>query len=106
MDLIREFVQKKHATIGFSLLEALHAARVTVVGGEGAFSEEALNALRIQVALWSDLTIVVWNLHRIYQEKFTRLTITKVNGRKAMNPNVEEADLKFNSRKSTDLYLR
>ena len=46
MELIREFVQKKHATIGFSLLEALHAARVTVVGGEGAFSEEALNVLR------------------------------------------------------------
>ena len=46
LDAIRPFIKKHHPTIGFSLSEAALAARVTVVGGVQAFSEDALDALR------------------------------------------------------------
>lgn len=43
---IEPLLQDAHPTIGFSLAEARHAERVTVVGGEGAVSSEALDMLR------------------------------------------------------------
>ncbi len=46
LEVIKPFVRKYQPTIGFSLAEAALAAQVTVVGGEGQFSEEALNTLR------------------------------------------------------------
>jgi hypothetical protein len=42
---IQPLLQDGHPTIGFSLAEARLAARVTVVGGEGAVSAEALTML-------------------------------------------------------------
>lgn len=44
--LIEPMLSASHPTIGFSLAEAQHAARVTVVGGEGAVSVDALEMLR------------------------------------------------------------
>jgi hypothetical protein len=46
LDLIRPLMQETHPTIGFSLVEARLARRVTVVGGEQAFSPETLSMLR------------------------------------------------------------
>jgi hypothetical protein len=46
LEVIRPYVAKYHPTIGFSLAEAAHAARVTVVGGQHSFSEEKLDELR------------------------------------------------------------
>lgn len=46
LEVIRPFVTKYHPTIGFSLAEAVHAARVTVVGGQHAFSDVSLEELR------------------------------------------------------------
>jgi len=46
MDLIQPIIQDSHPTIGFSLSEARLAEKVTVVGGEGAVSDEALALLR------------------------------------------------------------
>jgi hypothetical protein len=46
LEVIRPFVAKYHPTIGFSLTEATHAARVTVVGGQNTFPEEKLEMLR------------------------------------------------------------
>ncbi len=43
---IEPLLQDAHPTIGFSLAEARHAERVTVVGGAGAVSGEALAMLR------------------------------------------------------------
>jgi hypothetical protein len=43
---IQPLLQDGHPTIGFSLAEARLAARVTVVGGEGAVSAEALTMLQ------------------------------------------------------------
>ena len=43
---MQPLVQGGHATIGFSLTEARLARRVTVVGGLGAVSAEALAMLR------------------------------------------------------------
>lgn len=43
---IAPLLEKSHPTVGFSLEEASQAARVTVVGGSGAFSPEALEFLR------------------------------------------------------------
>jgi hypothetical protein len=43
---IQPLLQDGHPTIGFSLAEARLAARVTVVGGEGAVSTEALTMLQ------------------------------------------------------------
>lgn len=46
LDVIRPFVLRHHPTVGFSLAEAMLAQRVTVVGGEGAFSDAELEKLR------------------------------------------------------------
>jgi hypothetical protein len=46
LEVIQPFLQESHPTVGFSLAEARLAARVTVVGGNGAISAEALNMLR------------------------------------------------------------
>jgi len=46
IDLIQPLIQDTHPTIGFSLSEARLAEKVTVVGGEGAISDEALGLLR------------------------------------------------------------
>jgi hypothetical protein len=44
--LVEPLLQESHPAIGFSLAEARLARRVTVVGAEGAVSEEALGMLR------------------------------------------------------------
>lgn len=44
--LLEPLLQDSHPTIGFSLAEARLARRVTVIGGEGAISLEALSMLR------------------------------------------------------------
>ncbi len=46
LDVIRPFVKKYHPTIGFSLEEAAHAWRVTVIGGLPTFSDEKIAELR------------------------------------------------------------
>ncbi len=46
LELIQPLLQETHPTVGFSLEEARLAARVTVVGGSGAVSAEALEMLR------------------------------------------------------------
>ncbi len=46
LDAIRPYVLRHHPTVGFSLREAMLANRVTVVGGEDAFSETELEQLR------------------------------------------------------------
>ena len=46
LDIIRPFIKKYQPTVGFSLDEAKNAKRVTVIGGEQAFSEASLNQLR------------------------------------------------------------
>jgi hypothetical protein len=46
LSLIQPLLQRSHPTIGFSLVEARLARRVTVVGGPGAISAEALSMLR------------------------------------------------------------
>jgi hypothetical protein len=46
MVAIQPLLQDSHPTVGFSLAEARLAKRVTVVGGEGAISMEALEMLR------------------------------------------------------------
>ena len=46
LDIIRPFIKKHQPTVGFSLDEAQNAKRVTVIGGEGTFSEASLNKLR------------------------------------------------------------
>lgn len=43
---IAPLLEQSHPTVGFSLEEASLAARVTVVGGSGAFSSQALEFLR------------------------------------------------------------
>jgi hypothetical protein len=45
LDLIQPLIQHSHPTIGFSLSEARLAQKVTVVGGEGALSEDAVKML-------------------------------------------------------------
>ena len=45
LDAIRPFIKKYRPTVGFCIEEAAHAHRVTVVGGEHAFPEEALEKL-------------------------------------------------------------
>jgi len=51
LDIIRPIIKKYQPTVGFSLDEALYAKRVTVIGGEEAFSESSLNKLRAAGAL-------------------------------------------------------
>ena len=46
LSLIQPLMEESHPTVGFSLAEARLATRVTVVGGEGAISPEALDMLR------------------------------------------------------------
>jgi len=46
LEIIRPFVKKHHPTIGFSIDEAEHASRVTVIGGPQAFTDEAIDKLR------------------------------------------------------------
>ncbi len=46
LDIIRPYVKKYQPTIGFSLIEAELANRVTVIGGPDQFSDESLNHLR------------------------------------------------------------
>jgi hypothetical protein len=46
LDIIRPFVKRHQPTIGFSLDEAEHASRVTVIGGPQAFPDAALDHLR------------------------------------------------------------
>lgn len=46
LDIIRPFIKKHQPTIGFSLEEAALAARVTVVGGPQAFTDEDIEKLR------------------------------------------------------------
>ncbi len=46
LEVIQPLLQESHPTVGFSLTEARLAARVTVVGGNGAISAEALDMLR------------------------------------------------------------
>lgn len=46
LEVIRGFVKKHRPTVGFSLVEAGHAKRITVLGGEEQFSEDDLNQLR------------------------------------------------------------
>ncbi len=46
LDIVRPFIEKNHPTVGFSIMEACLAARVTVVGGVQAFPEETLEVLR------------------------------------------------------------
>ncbi|RPI35049.1 MAG: hypothetical protein EHM70_00905 [Chloroflexota bacterium] len=46
LDVIRPFVKKYQPTVGFSLEEAAHAQRVTVIGGTQSFPEADLQSLR------------------------------------------------------------
>ncbi len=46
LDAIKPFVRKYQPTIGFSIIEAALAGRITVIGGEQAFPEDALTSLR------------------------------------------------------------
>ncbi len=46
LEVIQPLLQESHPTVGFSLTEARLAGRVTVVGGDGAISAEALDMLR------------------------------------------------------------
>lgn len=46
IDVIKPFIRKYQPTIGFSIMEASYAKRVTVLGGEQLFPEEILNELR------------------------------------------------------------
>jgi len=46
LDAVRPFIKEFHPTIGFSLDEASHAVRVTVVGGVQAYSDQDLQPLR------------------------------------------------------------
>lgn len=48
LEVIKPFLHKHHPTIGFSLEEAAMAEKVTVIGGEQSFSEDALINLRNQ----------------------------------------------------------
>jgi hypothetical protein len=45
-ELISPLLRDSHPTVGFSLNEASRAERVTVVGGPGVFTDEALALLR------------------------------------------------------------
>jgi hypothetical protein len=46
LDIIRPIIKKYQPTVGFSLEEARNARKVTVLGGEHAFTEASLNQLR------------------------------------------------------------
>lgn len=46
LEIVRGFVKKNQPTVGFSLAEAIHAKRVTVIGGTGSFSSTDVDNLR------------------------------------------------------------
>ncbi len=46
LEVTRPFIQKYHPTIGFSIQEAALAKKVTIIGGEQTFPDDALSALR------------------------------------------------------------
>jgi hypothetical protein len=46
LEVIRPYIKKYRPTIGFSLAEAAHAVRVTVIGGPQSFPEAALETLQ------------------------------------------------------------
>ncbi len=46
LEIIRPYIKKHRPTIGFSLTEAAHAERVTLIGGSQSFPEKAINDLR------------------------------------------------------------
>lgn len=46
LEVIKPFVRKHKATIGFSLKEAVLASKVTVIGDEDVFPEKVINQLR------------------------------------------------------------
>ena len=46
LEVIRPFIKKYRPTVGFSLVEAAYASRVTVIGNQNAYSEDDLNRLR------------------------------------------------------------
>ena len=46
LEALHPFIQKYHPTVGFSLVEAALAERVTVIGGEQSFPDTALEQLR------------------------------------------------------------
>ncbi|MFO7943020.1 MAG: hypothetical protein R6U51_01765 [Anaerolineales bacterium] len=48
LEVIRGFIKKHQPTVGFSLREAAHAKRVTILGGEEHFNEDDLSQLRNQ----------------------------------------------------------
>ncbi len=56
LEVIKPFIKKYQPTVGFSLQEALQAARVTVVANNGAFSEEALSYLRANGCLVEEIS--------------------------------------------------
>jgi hypothetical protein len=45
LEAIRPFIKRHRPTVGFSLEEASHAARVTVIGNQQIFTDEALETL-------------------------------------------------------------
>ncbi len=51
LDVVRPFVKKYHATVGFSLEEAAASASVTVIGDQESFSDEELDKLRFNGAI-------------------------------------------------------
>lgn len=51
LDVVRPFVKKYRATVGFSLEEAAAAASVTVIGDQENFSDEELDKLRFNGAV-------------------------------------------------------
>jgi len=56
LEVTRGFVKNHQPTIGFSLAEATHAQRVTVIGGESGFSDAELSKLRTQGCLVRRIT--------------------------------------------------
>ncbi len=57
LDAVRPFVKEFHPTIGFSLIEASHAVRVTVVGGVQAYSDQDLQPLSQAGCLVERITV-------------------------------------------------
>ena len=47
LDVVKPFVKKYQTTIGFSIDEAKHAARVTVIGNTQSIPEDTVDQLRL-----------------------------------------------------------
>lgn len=56
LEVTRPFVQKYRPTIGFSIQEAALAKKVTVIGGEQSFSDDALSELRARGSVVDRIT--------------------------------------------------